>query len=343
MLTSKPLRRRKPVTQAFRPFRFRQSQDSSRVDAEPAIDAGGTLTTRAPGTAFTRTLDPSSRPLRSKRTNPLTSSRTPPRSAFLGLPAIGLVAFLLLPLAALLAHLSGSQLTSVLTNSATQSAVATSLISTTVATTLVCVLGIPLAYVLARYRFPGRALIGGLVYVPLVLPPIVGGILLLLVWGGTGMVGQFLEPKGIAFVGEISGIVLAQMFVSAPFVVVAARSAFERVDGDLDEAARIAGADALQVFWSIALPLGMRAILAGAALSWMRAFGEFGATVIMAYHPYSFPVYTWVQFSSAGLAPVLPLSLLAIILGAAALLVAAFLERVRVFPALAASLFSSKG
>lgn len=243
------------------------------------------------------------------------------------LPAALLVAFLLSTIVALLVHLDGGQLGAVLENTNTQSAIETSLIATTVSTGVVCALGIPLAYVLAKYRFPGSGLIGGLVYLPLVLPPIVGGILLLLVWGRTGLAGQFLEPRGIDFVGEISGIVLAQMFVSAPFVVVAARSSFERIEPDLEEAARIAGAGALQTFWWIALPLSLRGILAGASLSWMRAFGEFGATVIMAYHPYSFPVYTWVQFSSAGLAPVLPLALLAIILGAVALLVAAGLER----------------
>src|SRR5579884_560366 len=232
------------------------------------------------------------------------------------------------PIFALIANQAGNQIWPVLSNPQTSAAVATSLVATTISTLLVTVLGVPLAYLLARVWFPGRALVGGLIYLPLVLPPVVAGIMLLLVWGQAGTFGQFLEPHGIYFVGEISGIILAQMFVSAPFVVVASRSAFERVDRDLVEAARIAGADSMQIFWAIAVPLSLRAIMAGAALSWMRAFGEFGATVIMAYHPYSFSVLTYVQFGSYGLAPVLPMALLAVALGAAALAVAALIERI---------------
>ncbi len=251
-----------------------------------------------------------------------------------------LVVFLALPIFALLANQAGNQIWPVLANAQTIAAVLTSLVSTSISTLLITIFGVPLAYLLARFRFPGRALLGGLVYLPLVLPPLVGGIMLLLVWGQAGTVGQFLEPRGLNFVGEISGIVLAQMFVSAPFVVVAARSAFERVDTDLDEAARIAGAGTLQIFWSIAVPLSLRAIMAGAALSWMRAFGEFGATVIMAYHPYSFSVFTYVQFSSYGLGPVLPMALLSVILGAGILVLAAGLERIGVLGILAARLTS---
>jgi ABC-type sulfate transport system permease component len=100
------------------------------------------------------------------------------------------------------------------------------------------------------------------------------------------------------------------------------------VDPDLDEAARTMGADTLRVFWSIALPLSVRAILAGVALSWMRSFGEFGATVIVAYHPFSFPVFLYEQFGSVGYTPILPMALIALVLGAIALLVSAALERI---------------
>ena len=231
---------------------------------------------------------------------------------------------------ALFTNVPWGQALQVLENPQTQDAVKTSLISTTIATALVTVFGVPLGYFLAQYRFPGRSLVTGLVYMPLVLPPVVGGILLLLVWGQSGSVEQFLAPHSIFFVNELSGIILCQMFVSIPFVVVAARYAFERIDPDLDEAARTMGADTLRVFWSIALPLSLRAILAGVALSWMRSFGEFGATVIVAYHPFSFPVFLYEQFGSVGYTPILPMALIALVLGAAALLVAAALERIGV-------------
>jgi molybdate/tungstate transport system permease protein len=221
----------------------------------------------------------------------------------------------------------------VLGNPQTQDAIRTSLISASLATTLVTVLGVPLGYMLAHYRLPGRALITGLVYLPLVLPPVVGGILLLLVWKQNGSVEQFLAPHDVYFVNQLSGIVLCQMFVGSPFVVILARHAFESIDPDLDEAARTMGADTLRVFWSIALPLSLRAILAGAALSWMRAFGEFGATVIVAYHPFSLPVFLYQQFGSVGYTPVLPLALVAVVLGALALIVAAALEHAGLFRA----------
>jgi len=249
------------------------------------------------------------------------------RSLVLVLLAIVLILFVALPVLALFTNTPWSQIGPVLGNPQTQAAIETSLLSATLATALLTVLGVPMGYILAHYQFPGRALITGLMYFPLVLPPVVGGILLLLVWGQTGSIEQFLEPHNILFVNELSGIVLCQMFVSSPFIVILARQAFERIDPDLDEAARSMGADTLRVFWSDALPLSLRAILAGVALSWMRAFGEFGATVIVAYHPFSFPVFLYEQFSSVGYTPILPLALVAVILGAVALVVSAALER----------------
>lgn len=249
------------------------------------------------------------------------------RSVLLVLLAAVLVLFVGLPLLALFANIPWSQVGSVLGNPQTQGAIETSVVSSTVSTALLTVLGVPLGFVLARYAFPGRSLITGIVYLPLVLPPVVAGILLLLVWGDTGSIAQFLEPRGLVFVNEFSGIVLCQMFVSSPFVVILARHAFEGIEPDLDEAARTMGADTLRAFLSIDLPLAARAIVAGVSLSWMRAFGEFGATVIVAYHPFSFPVYLYQQFSSVGYTPVLPLALVAVIFGALALLISAALER----------------
>jgi molybdate/tungstate transport system permease protein len=250
-----------------------------------------------------------------------------PSGVILALIGAALAVYIALPLAALLFNVSSVQLRAALADPTTHSAIVTSLFSATLATLLVLVFGVPLAYILARYSFPGRALIGGLVYLPLVLPPVVGGVLLLVVWGPHGAIGHLFDVHGIDFVDHISGIILAQMFVAAPFIVVAARSAFESIEPELEEMARTQGAATLRIFWSISLPLALRAILAGATLSWMRAFGEFGATVIMAYHPYSFPVYTLVQFQSVGLAPVLPLALLALILGAITVVVAGLLQR----------------
>lgn len=235
--------------------------------------------------------------------------------------------FLTAPLALLYQHLSFADVATTFRDPQTKGAVLTSLATATVSTAIVGVLGVPLGYVLARYRFPGKMLLSLLVFMPLVLPPVSAGILLLVLYGPYGAVGGLFAPHGITFVDTSSGIVLAQMFVSAPFTVVAARSAFEGVDIEYEEAAAVMGAGMAQIFWHVALPMARGGIVAGLLLSWMRAMGEFGATVILAYHPYSLPVLNYVNLSSTGLSESLPLALLALVLAAGALLALTLLER----------------
>jgi ABC-type sulfate transport system permease component len=167
-----------------------------------------------------------------------------------------------------------------------------------------------------------------LVFLPLVLPPVSAGILLLILYGPYGTIGQLLSPHGVTLVDTASGIVLAQMFVSAPFVVVAARSSFEAVEREYEEAAASMGATVWQVFWCVAVPMARGGIAAGLVLGWMRSLGEFGATVILAYHPYSLPVLNYVDLTGTGLSEALPLALLALLLAAAALLALSFLQAV---------------
>src|SRR5579872_2668796 len=236
--------------------------------------------------------------------------------------------FLALPLVGLVLNLSGSDLASTLQDPQTRSAVTISIVTATVSTLLVAALGVPLAYLLARFRFTGRAVVSVFIYLPLVLPPVSAGILLLILYGPYGTVGQLLAPHGIELVDTASGIVLAQCFVSAPFVIVAARSTFEHIDREYEEAASVMGAGVWQVFWHVALPMARGGILAGVTLGWMRSLGEFGATVILAYHPYSLPVLNYVDLNGTGLKSALPLALVAFVLAAAVLLALAFLARV---------------
>ncbi|MGI8967753.1 MAG: ABC transporter permease [Chloroflexota bacterium] len=249
-----------------------------------------------------------------------------------GVPLIilgGLVfCFLAAPLVGLALNLSGSDLLSTYRDPQTRAAVTTSLITASVSTLIVGCFGVPLAYILARFRFPGRAIVSVVVFLPLVLPPISAGILLLILYGPYGTFGQLLDPHGIDLVDTYSGIVLAQIFVSAPFVIVAARSAFERIDREYEEAAASMGAGIWQTFWLVAVPMARGGILAGLTLGWMRSLGEFGATVILAYHPYSLPVLNYVNFNSSGLNTALPLALLALIIAGVVLLVLFFLEQV---------------
>ncbi len=185
-------------------------------------------------------------------------------------------------------------------------AVAVSAGSATLATAAVALCGIPLAFLLARA--PGRAmgLLGFVVQLPLALPPLTSGILLLFLFGYASPIGRL---TGGALTDSFTGIVLAEAFVAAPFLIIAARSAFAAIDPVLEDVAATLGHKPGAVFRRVSLALAWRGIAAGLLLTWLRAFGEFGATVMVAYHPYSLPVYTYVAFGSQGLPAMLPVLL----------------------------------
>ena len=239
-----------------------------------------------------------------------------------------LFCFLAAPLVGLALNISGQDLVRTYGDPQTRAAVLTSLLTATISTLCVGGLGVPLAYLLARFRFPARGLVNVLIFLPLVLPPVSAGILLLILYGPYGTIGQLLTPHGLGIADTASGIVLAQIFVSAPFVIVTSRSAFERIELEYEEAAVSLGASAWQIFWHVALPMARGGIAAGLTLGWMRGLGEFGATVILAYHPYSLPVLNYVDLTSTGLSRALPLALLALLIAAVTLLTLLFLEQV---------------
>ena len=201
-----------------------------------------------------------------------------------------------------------------------------SLASASVATMLVTLTGVPLGYLLARRSGPAWSALGLLVQLPLALPPLSSGVLLLFLLGDAGPFGRAL---GGAVTDSFAGIVLAETFVASPFAVIAARSAFAAVDPTLEGVAATLGLAPGAVFRRVSVPLAARAIAAGLMLAWLRAFGEFGATTMVAYHPYTLPVYTSVAFGEAGLPAMLPV--IAPTLGAALLVTAAaaLLGRVR--------------
>jgi molybdate transport system permease protein len=181
-----------------------------------------------------------------------------------------------------------------------------SIASASLATLLIAVGGIPLGYLLARA--PGRAMaaLGFLVQLPLALPPLASGILLLFLVGYSAPLGRLTNG---ALTDTFAGIVLAEVFVAAPFLIIAARSAFAAMDPVLEGVAATLGRSPLSVFFRICVPIARPAILSGLLLAWLRAFGEFGATVMVAYHPYSLPVYTYVAFGAQGLPSMLPVLL----------------------------------
>ena len=150
-------------------------------------------------------------------------------------------------------------------------------------TALIAVAGIITGWLLARIRFPGKAIVDGLIHLPLVLPPVVPGYLLLLVLGRQGPLGRWLHDTwGIALAFTWQGAVIAATIVSFPLVFKPARAAFEAVDGQLEQAARVLGIPEAAVFFRVTLPLAWRGILAGVLLAFARALGEFGATLMVA-------------------------------------------------------------
>ena len=178
-----------------------------------------------------------------------------------------------------------------------------SVASATIATLLIALGGIPLGYLLARISSRTIGVVGFLVQLPLALPPLASGVLLLFLVGYTTPIGRLTAG---ALTDSFIGIVLAEVFVAAPFLIIAARSAFVAMDPALEGVAATLGRGPLFVFCRVSMPLARPAIVSGLLLAWLRAFGEFGATVMVAYHPYSLPVYTYVAFGAQGLPAMLP-------------------------------------
>ncbi|MCY0388732.1 ATP-binding cassette domain-containing protein [Robbsia sp. Bb-Pol-6] len=204
------------------------------------------------------------------------------------------------------------------------SAAGVSAASATLAALLIALGGIPLGYWLTRRSSRAASVIGFLVQLPLALPPLTSGILLLFLFGPYSAAGRLTNG---ALTDSFIGILLAGVFVAAPFLIVAARSAFASVDPLLEDVAATLGHRAHARFFRVALPLAWPAIRAGLLLSWLRAFGEFGATVMVAYHPYSLPVYTYVAFGSQGLPVMMPIVLPTLAVALVAALLAAWSAR----------------
>ncbi|HET9456104.1 MAG TPA: ABC transporter permease, partial [Candidatus Limnocylindrales bacterium] len=229
---------------------------------------------------------------------------------FLGLPVVVLVGRALV----------GGGVGAALGAAAVLDALALSLATTSASLVLTVVLGTPLAWLLARRRFPGSALVETIVDLPIVLPPSVAGLALLLVFGRRGLLGEPLDAIGLGVAFTTFAVVLAQTFVAAPFFIRSARAGFAAVDADLEDAARVDGADDVGVARHVTLPLAGSALAAGLVMSWARALGEFGATILFAGNleglTQTLPLAVYAEFQAGDLD--------AAIAAAAILVVAAF-------------------
>jgi len=252
-----------------------------------------------------------------------------PRPIILIFGAIGglLLLNLVLPIANLLIQAEWSRWIESLRDPRAGAALRTSVLTSTISVLIMTLFGVPLGYVLARGRLRFRQLWISLVFLPMVVPGLAGGILLLLTFGPYGTVGGPLAAWSIALVSNPAGIVLAQLYVASPFVIISSMVAFNGVDPKLEMAAATLGDSPWQIFRRISLPLAWPGIAAGITLAWIRALGEFGATMIVAYNPHTLPVYLWVRFESNGLIGALPVAFLLVLLAAFAVVVSRLFER----------------
>jgi molybdate transport system permease protein len=193
-----------------------------------------------------------------------------------------LLAFLVLPCVALLLRVGLSDVVAALGKPQVVSALLLSLRASALAALLSLVLGTPVAYLLARCRFPGKAIVESIVQLPLVLPPIVAGVALLMAFGRKGLLGATLQIFGIEVAFTTSAVVIVQTYLSAPFFIQAARGGMEGVPHALEEASRTLGASRLTTFLRVTLPLSWPAFTSGLVLCWGRAMGEFGGTIMFA-------------------------------------------------------------
>ncbi|WP_053714718.1 molybdate ABC transporter permease subunit [Saccharothrix sp. NRRL B-16348] len=199
------------------------------------------------------------------------------------LPAVVGLAFLLVPLVGLLVRAPWGTLPARLLSPSVGEALRLSLVCASLATVVCLVLGVPLAWLLARGDVPGRGVLRALVTVPLVLPPVVGGVALLFVLGRRGLVGQYLDAWfGVSLPFTTAGVVLAEAFVAMPFLVISVEGALRAADPRYEEAAATLGASRWLAFRRVTLPSILPGVVAGTVLCWARALGEFGATITFA-------------------------------------------------------------
>lgn len=207
----------------------------------------------------------------------------PPALLLLTASSVALLLLLVLPLAAIFIRgIPAGALARAIDDPTVRQALTLSLATTSISLILSLVIGTPVAFLLARYRFRGHQLLDTVVDLPMVLPPAVAGVALLMAFGRRGVVGPFLSDLGIEIPFTTLAVILAQTFVAVPFYIRAARAGFESVDGGLEEVAATLGAGRSTIFRTVTVPLALPALLGGAVMAWARALGEFGATLMFA-------------------------------------------------------------
>lgn len=193
--------------------------------------------------------------------------------------------FIFVPLAKMIFSNSPSTLWDTLLQKQVRDALWLSIYTSLITTAVGILLGVPLAYILARHNFPGKKIVESIIDIPIVVPHIAAGIALLFVFGKNFIGGQIFGVIGVDFVYAVPGIIIAMLFVSVPFLINSAKQGFQEVDVRLENVARTLGASPWQTFFRISLPLARRSIFGGSVMMWARGISEFGAVLVLTSHP----------------------------------------------------------
>jgi molybdate/tungstate transport system permease protein len=248
------------------------------------------------------------------------STFSPLHSMFLLLGALILL-FIMAPLLGMFFATSPKSLFDTAAEPEVRESIWLTLWTSMLATLIFAIAAIPLAYLLARKSFPLKKVVTGIVDIPVVIPHSAAGIAILGFVSRDSVLGQVGSSVGLNFIGHPAGIIVAMAFVSIPYLINAARDGFESVPVRLEKAALTLGASPLRVFFSISLPLAWRNILSGLILMFARGMSEFGAVIVVAYHPMITPVLIYERFGSFGLRYARPVSVLFILITLAAFIV----------------------
>lgn len=191
--------------------------------------------------------------------------------------------FLALPIIAIVERaIRDTDLLDVISSSEVTKALRLSLLTTGISLAVIVAFGTPVAYLLSRYEFPGKAVLDTLVDLPMVLPPAVGGLGLLMVFGRRGLLGEWVEDAGLQLAFTTTAVIMAQIFVASPFYIRAAKTGFDSVDRELERVAYTLGSSRSGTFARVSVPIAAPSLAAGAVMAWARALGEFGATIMFA-------------------------------------------------------------
>ena len=236
-----------------------------------------------------------------------------------------ILAFIAVPILKMILAANPSILFDSLRDSEVAKSIVLTLYAALIATVIGFALGVPLAYLLAKTHFPGKRLIEGLIDLPIVIPHSAAGIALLFVFGRNFFMGKAFDSVGIRFLDSLAGIVIAMLFVSVPFLIDSAKEGFQKVDPRLENVARTLGASPWQTFGRVSFPLAWRSIMAGNIMMWARGMSEFGAVIIIAYHPMIAPVLVYEKFETYGLNYARPIAVILILISMIVFVVLRFL------------------